>query len=268
TNLKDSFVTDGNNSRILTRNSNTAYTDYGSYWEAMIVRRPFSDSFVDSEELQQFSHVQHLRDGLTPNWNMVYGVPVVHGYTALLPQDYAHLWQTSVNPRINFIDRIEPDNDLLKQWAVKYYLVDAWFDIQEDLTRYPLVAEYKNWSLYELPTLTRFRFGDATSAELKDFNETPNQISFLVDNQTNQSQLIMADRYDVNWLAKVNGEKVEIENYQDMRMIEIQPGKNEVRFYYYPRLFYLGLVISGLTLLGSLMSLLISKRFKLRKTHT
>ena len=38
-----------NNYRILTRNSNLPYTDYGSYWEAMVVRKPFSDSFVVTE---------------------------------------------------------------------------------------------------------------------------------------------------------------------------------------------------------------------------
>ncbi len=240
--------------RILTRNSNLPYTDYGSYWEAMVVRQPFSDSFVDQRELREFTHVQNLRDGMTPNWNMVFGLSTVHGYTTLLPQDYAHLWQISTTPRINFIDQIELDNELLKQWAVHYYLVDTWFDVKEDLADYNLVSTIANrWQLYELDALPRFRFGDDTAIEFDEFTENPNVIKFSFTNDQNHQQLIMADRYDDNWQVEVNGEKVELENYQGMRRINIEAGKNEVAFRYVPRWFYVGLVASAVTLMGMVL---------------
>ena len=237
--------------RVLTRNSNVPYTNYDSYWEAMVVRNPFSDSFVDERELLEFDHVKNLRDGMTPNWNMVFGLSTVHGYTTLLPQDYAHLWQTSENPRINFIDRVEPDNELLKQWAVKYYLVDTWFNVEEDLSKYELAADFDRWQLYELDTLARFRFEDDVPVEIENFNENPNTIELVFDNESNRQYLVMADRYDEDWQVEVNGELVLVENYQGMRRIEIQSGVNEITFNYVPRWFYLGLIISSLTMIGT-----------------
>ena len=236
------------NNRILTRNSNQPYTDYGSYWEAMVVRAPFSDSFVDEKELREFNHVQALRDGMTPNWNMVYGVSTVHGYTTLLPQDYAHLWQTSNQPRINFIDQIKLDNPLLRDWSVGYYLVDTWFAVKEDLSQYRLVADLGRWQLYQLNALPRFRYEDGTAVNFNNFQENPNQIDLVFENNDEHQYLIVADRYDENWRAEVNRKTVKIEDYQGMRKIEIQPGENKIRFYYSPWWFYLGLITSVLTI--------------------
>lgn len=253
---RDSLAS-GFQTRVLTRNSNTPYTDYGSYWEAMVVRAPFSDSFVDEVELREFNHPQNLKTGLTPNWNIVFQVPMIHGYTTLLPQDYARLWQTSDQPRINFIDRIELSNPLLSEWAVGYYLVDTWFEVKEDLSKYELVAELGEkmgqpgrWRVYQLPALPRFRFEDGLGVELENFTENPNQISFALENSAAHSELIVADRYDKNWEVSVNGQEVELENYQGMRKIPLQPGLNKVKLVYVPRAFYWGVVISSLTLVG------------------
>ncbi|PIR59501.1 MAG: hypothetical protein COU68_05250, partial [Candidatus Pacebacteria bacterium CG10_big_fil_rev_8_21_14_0_10_45_6] len=73
--------------RVLTRNYNTPYTDFGAYWDALAVRQPFSDSYIDAEESNNYSHLQRMRSGATPDWNMVFGVPVINGYTTLLPLD-------------------------------------------------------------------------------------------------------------------------------------------------------------------------------------
>jgi len=237
--------------RILTRNVNQPYTDYGSYWEAMVVRAPFSDSFVDEVELEKFDHVQNLRDGMTPNWNMVFGGPTVHGYTTLLPKGYAHLWQTSATPRINFIDRVEPTNQLLDQWSVKYYLVDNWFKVTEDLSEFKQVGEVNNrWQILERSkALPRFRFEDGTNVGITLESETPNNIEIKVSNNTHE-YLVLADRYDQDWQVLVNGEKQQLENFNEMRRVKLVAGENKITFVYFPRMFILGLVISGLTTLG------------------
>ncbi len=222
--------------RWLTRNSNKPYTDFGMYWEAMVVRAPFSDSFIDRAELENFKVLKQLKQGLTPNWNLVYGYNLIHGYTTLLPADFASQWQKSIDPRINFIDYIDltdpQDKELLKKWAVKYYLVDNWFEIQESLADLKLVAQEKNWALYELGALSRFRDETGRAINLKNFQETPNQVKFEFNNPHQVKYLIMADRYDPGWRAFVNDQPVKIENYQGMRKIKIEPGFNRVHFNY------------------------------------
>lgn len=238
--------------RVLIRNFNRPYTDFGSYWEAMVVRAPFSDSFVDRYELITGQHAVQLRDGLTPDWNIVYGVRSLQGYTTLLPQQYTQLWQTKADVGINFIDQVEPTNPLVGQWAVKYYVVDTWFkqdEAEQDyLASLPIAAEYQGWKVYELPALSRFRFEDDSTAELTTVTETPNQLNLMIDNQHDQHWLTVADSYDSNWRARVNDQPVVVENWDGMRRIPIAPGINQIVMWYEPRLVWIGAGVSAMTL--------------------
>jgi len=68
--------------------------------------------------------------------------------------------------------------------------------------------------------------------------------------------------YSPGWQAKVNGHRVKV--YKTMNMfsaVKLPKGKNEVTFSYWPPLFNLGLIISGITLL----SLFIFSRVKIIK---
>lgn len=230
--------------RMLTRNSNKPYTDYGSYWEALVVRAPFSDSFVDREELEGHANLKRIQIGLTPDWNMAYGVPVINGYTTLLPQDFAAIWQTTEESRINFVDFIDIEDPALQDWAVKYYLVDDWYPDIPDLSELPVVQSEGHLTLYEMPgALSRFRYSDGSPIELNNFEETPNQISLTFDASV-ASQIIIADRFDSNWQATLNGERVEIENVDGMRGVLIDQGHNTLMLEYVPTYFYLGLLVS------------------------
>jgi hypothetical protein len=246
--------------RLLTRNFNKPYTDFGSYWEALVVREPFSDSFVDEAELETYDHPQFLRDGLTPNWNIVFGVPTVSGYTTLLPFDYASLWNRHDDPSINFIAQADPADPLLDDWAVRYYLVDTWFKVEEDLSQFPLVSEFDRWQVRERPQAkARIRFSDDSDVEVTDFQENPNSLSFSLDNLDNQQSMIIADRFDPDWRARVNGKLVELENYQGMRRLSLEQGVNQVELFYQPKWFYLGL---GITTLGILIAIYQLKKSK------
>lgn len=234
--------------RVVTRNLNHPYTGWAAYWEALTVRPPFSDSYITAHDLKDFSHLNRYRRGLTPDWNLAVGVPVVNGYTTLLPRDYQQLW--SMEPEINQLAPIKLDNPLLSVWAVKYYLVDTWFEVEEDLSALPLIAKQDDWQLYELPSLPRFRFEDGSPVELVNFRETPNRLSFSFENRKHQSQLIVADRYDPQWQAVVNQQSVEIINHHGMRLIPLQPGYNQLELQFVPRWLYIGGVISILSMLG------------------
>jgi hypothetical protein len=243
--------------RSLTRNVNQPYADYGTYWEAMVVRAPFSDSFVTPAELSHYGSLTHLRDGYTPDWNMAWGVPMVHGYTTLLPQDYDALWRQSVSPstspRINFLIETPLDNQLLRQWAVKYYLVDTQFQVKEDLSSLPLVNKDRAWEIREIPgALARFRFENEAEAILTEVSETPQKLQFTLQNTENHALLTMADRFDPDWSAMVNGQPTALQNYQGMRRLALQPGENKITMTYQPKLAYYGLWITLTTVAGFL----------------
>ena len=249
--------------RTLTRNFNSPYTDYGTYWEAMTVRAPFSDSFVDKNELKSCEKLIHLRNGYTPNWNMVLSkVPMVHGYTTLLPKDYANFWASSNKEApINFIDFIDPNNPKLSDWSVKYYLVDNLFEVKEK-NIFLEIARNDKYVLYELPnTKARFRFENNQPVTFINFTENPNRLFLEFDNQ-NQQFLIVADRFDRNWQATINGQKVVVENFNGMRRINIRNGKNFIIFKFIPKTFYYGLFITLITSGGLMWYLLFFQKYK------
>ena len=236
--------------RSLTRDSNTPYTDYGTYWQAMAVRAPFSDSFIDDRELLSYEKLINIRNSYTPNWNIVHQLPMVHGYATLLPRDYAAIWAQNDETRINFVDFIDPSDPKLQDWAVKYYLVDRLFTIKEEIP-FKLLASEGQYELYELPKAkARFRFEDDEPIEVLSFKENPNQIDLTLINNDHQA-LIVADRYDADWQAEINGQPVNIENFNGMRKLPLLKGENHLVFKYVPKWFYYGLVISSLSLIGS-----------------
>jgi hypothetical protein len=238
------------NSRVLSRNFNRPYTDFGSYWEALAVRWPFSDSFIDYQELQTATHLQRLRDGLTPDWNEVTGVPIVNGYTTLLPLDYQQRWEGNGEARINALSYIPLDHPQLKNWAVKYYIVDEWFKIDEDFSGYTKIYSQYPWSVYELDSLPRFRLANDSPIEIQALEENPNQIRLQFSNPTTEGYLKTADRYERGWNAWVNQQPVRVENWDGMRVIPIAAGDNQVVFKYQPFSFLAGAIISGATAIG------------------
>jgi hypothetical protein len=260
-------------SRALIRNYNAPYTDFGAYWEAIAVRIPFSDSYIDKQELTEFNHLKRMSQGMTPDWNMVAGVNILNGYTTLMPQKMNQLWNESAdsNPAINNLPEIKINNPLLSQWSVKYYLVDNWFDVKEDLSEFQKIAEKDYWTLYQLPALNRFRFVGETlenqdeldfQLELENYSETPNKIEFNFNNPANHQYLIIADRYDPNWTAVVNGRSVEVQEFNHMRRIPIKPGFNQVKLTYRPKYFYYGIAISFLALVAGIGGVVAEHRSK------
>ena len=231
--------------RVLTRNSNKPYTDFGTYWEALVVRAPFSDSFIDAEELNTEAGLIRLQQGHTPNWNMVYDISAVHGYTTLLPADYAQTWQRDAEPNINFIDRVDLDNPQLAAWSAKYYLVDTWFEVSEALPE-TLVAQQDHWQLYELPAQPRFRSGNNEEIIVSALTETPNTIALTVENPNNAAVLVVADRYDADWQVIRNSERVKLLNLGGQRAVALESGTNQIEFRYAPQWWYYGLFVSAL----------------------
>lgn len=259
--------------RILTRNYNTPYTDFGTYWDAMAVRAPFSDSYIDAVELRELNHLQRMRDALTPNWNMVAGVPSINGFTTLLPLNMHQDFSVDTNPNtstnyfvennivvsraaddasINSLPYIQLDNDSLKKWSVKYYLVDTWFPDFGETFPEKIVAKQRDLTLYEIPnTLPRFRTKNGAPVTITNYSENPNKISFTIT-LPDDSGLLIADRYDTNWHVKIDDKKAVVENYEGMQFLpltEYETRSYSISLEYFPTYFYLGLVSTCLVTL-------------------
>jgi hypothetical protein len=239
------------NYRTLTRNMNSPYTDYGMYWEAMTVRAPFSDSFIDSEELRSATYLKQIRDSYTPDWNMVFQLPVIHGYTTLLPSDFESIWQVDGVPGINAIDKITVPDQKLSEWSVRNYIVDKQFEIKETLPDSEPIHLSDTVDLYALAALPRFRYEDNSAVDLTTLEENPNLISLTIENQAHEIMLI-ADRYDPNWRLTINGEDKEIVNANGMRQFVLSQGRNEIKMEFVPMQFFRGFIISGLSIIAIL----------------
>ena len=255
----------GHNFRLLTRNYNAPYADFGAYADALIVRQPFSDSFVDAQELSNFSVALKMKELLTPGWNTPFNIPTINGYTTLLPASISiDFSNTSSEHGINRLPEISTTNGQLKKWAVGYYLVDTWYPDYGELFPENLVASGEGWKLYQLPnTLSRIRYGSGESAEISAFHENSNELVMTIESDREQD-LVVADRYDQDWKAIVNGKSVKVSDVDGMRSIPLELGMNQIRLWYSPTLFYVGLFVSGLT--GITLLLWIAVRSSLWQT--
>lgn len=248
-------------SRYLIRNYNAPYTEYGSYWEAVYVRKPFSDSYVEPQELSEFKHLQRMVDGLTPNMHMSYGFNSLNAYTTLLPIDVDQRWNTTEVVGINNVPEISATNSALTDWAVQYYLVDTFYPTTEDFSPHELVLEKDLWKLYKrADALPRIRYEDGSAVE-GSIVETPNSIHITPSNHATHSAIIIADRFDPNWRATVNGYPIPIENESGMRKIMVPNDAREILLSYRPRSVFTGGIISIVTLLVvGISSFLLSKK--------
>ena len=250
--------------RVLTRNYNTPYTDFGAYWDALAVRQPFSDSYIDAQEIAEYNHLQRMRSGATPDWNLAFNVPIITGYTTLLPLDVQQRFAATISgeARINNLPEISWGDQQLADWSVGYYLRDTWFPLYDTTVPEFVLAETDNLILYQLPAKPRIRLLSGESADIDTFRETPNELSFAITT-TRSGGLLVADRYDKDWRATVNSVEMPVENHNGMRRIQLDQGESNVRMWYEPRAFYYGIWISAVTMFLSAIGLLLRRPKKL-----
>lgn len=223
------------NDRALIRNYNAPYTDFGAYWEALAVRPPFSDSYVDAQEMREYQKLQRLAVGLTPAWNVPVGVQSLTGYTTLLPTALNKTFGNQHQVAINNLPPIPLTHPGLAQWGVGYYLVDSAFQVTEDLSQLKLIEQRDNWRLYAFPTQpSRFQWLDGTRVSVENLQEIPNKLSFEVQVPASQSALVVADRFESGWIATVNGVETEIDEHDGRRKIAVVGGRQQVMMRYQP----------------------------------
>ncbi|MEP7166988.1 MAG: YfhO family protein [Candidatus Woesebacteria bacterium] len=240
--------------RILINNSNQPYTDFATYWEALSVRAPFSDSYIDAKEMRSYTNLKRIKDMYTPDWNMVYGVNSLNGYVAFVPKDVNEHWNKNSDPAVNFLSEIDVNDPKLKEWGVSGFLVDTWFP--HPTPNLPILDKKDTAILYALPETSRFRLDNGTLVSKENISETPNVQKIQIQNAQSDSNLLIADRFDSNWEAIVNGKPINIENQNGMRKIRLEQGSNNIAVQYWPKSLKTGMLIS-LTTLGFIVSFLV-----------
>lgn len=235
--------------RVLTSNFNTPYADFGTYYMALAARKPFTDSYVDENELRTFSVARRMKSLLTPNWGSVYGMSTIHGYLTLVPSSVNEYWNMNQNPALNSIPPISLSDPRLKEWSVNRYLTDEWFPGVETPSTPPLQTgieqKGESWKIFELNALPRFRFADGSSVNLLAFSENPNKISFATEVPADQKKIVIADRWEHGWIALVNEKKAVVRPTDSgLREISVSEGKVEVHMWYSPTLFWVGASVS------------------------
>lgn len=245
--------------RLLPRNYNAPYTDFGAYWDSLIKREPFTDSYVDATELRTMQRAEDMKQGATPNWNAVQGIPAITGYTTLLPTDIATEFadksarSTQADLGINRLDEVRLDNSSLQRWAVAYYLVDTWFPIEPaHLVDMELIAEHEQLQLYAVPdAVSRFHWKSGEPASVSEIVETANSLSFTVqvpEAFEAAEELVIADRFDENWLVQVDGEQYSLSEIAGQRAILLLPGQHTVHMQYRTQKIQLAVLLSGVGL--------------------
>ena len=77
--------------------------------------------------------------------------------------------------------------------------------------------------------------------------------------------LLLADAYEPNWKAEVNGMPVDVYRADGIfRAVQVPAGESEVRFHYVPTRFYAGSVISALVLLLLAVGLIAERKIALK----
>lgn len=135
--------------QVFFTNGNAPYSDFASYMDALVVRKPFSDSFINQAELQSFTHLRSMRETLTPNWGMVYGVHTFNGYVSLMPQSVDVDFRGGrLEPLLNSLPMVSTTSATLSKWNVRFIVTDPWYPNSPSFDEVDLVGNFGRASVY------------------------------------------------------------------------------------------------------------------------
>ncbi len=91
---------------------------------------------------------------------------------------------------------------------------------------------------------------------------TPNKI-LLSAELDKPGFLVFSENYHPDWRCKINGKPAKVYRaYHTLRAIHLEPGKHQIEFYYYSKLYKQGQLITFITLLFCTIALIISYKHK------
>jgi hypothetical protein len=200
---------------------------------------------------------------------MNFALPTINGYSALILKDYAQLFDPyNKKQNINNINLDNFSDEKINLLAVAYLVVDKDLSQQQlSFSNWQLVFSGKFVKIYKNSKVEPRAFLLSKKGIKEELirNYQINKV-VIVRKDKEKGLLVLTDSYYPGWEAFINGKKVKIEQYQGaLRAIEVASGKQEITFLFKPRLFYLGLLITGLTSFLCLLNLVLSFALKMKK---
>jgi len=254
--------------RFLSTSEIIAYTGLFNYWNQTMVREPFGESRVDKKEVVDFEVLAQETAVLPPNLGMNYSLATVNGYSSMVISDYAGFWDPKGESKnINNILIKDFDDEGLDLLGVKYLVVDK--DLSGDVEKVKgfslvfsdgFVKIYRNSKAYQRTFLI-----DQERVKTKITDYQPNKVA-VETNGGAGGLLVLTDNYYPGWEVFVDGEKSKLERYKGtFRAVKIKKGEKKVEFLFKPWSFYIGLLITSLTLVLCLGKLVWLSAAKMKK---
>ncbi|MBI2029849.1 YfhO family protein [Candidatus Gottesmanbacteria bacterium] len=209
------------------------------------------DNFNRQEFL--FKRTIESEKTLSPNRNSIYGVFSVFGFSPLSPKSYTdYLNEKHKQLLVGISDSdISIDNPVLSQSGAGYILTN--YPIFASLSQFNFIGNTSTNTYLYKNNLARPRAflveenGNISKANIKQM--TANSVTVKY-NSTGSAKLVLLDNYYPGWEAEINGNKVDVEPFENVfRSVKVPKGQNILIFRYNPKSFKLGVYISLTTVL-------------------
>ncbi|EKD53315.1 MAG: hypothetical protein ACD_61C00071G0003 [uncultured bacterium] len=213
---------------------------------------------------------------LPPATWMQYRLMSPSGYDPMAIRGYAEIYQKVINGNLSgqvgrYSELERYDSKALGEFNVKYLVVvkrDKVGKLGGDFINFSI--DQKEWKkafetsetaiLENTNYRPRARFVDSTDSEAKITSYTPNTIKISFSKGAGKT-LLLADTWYPGWKAYVNGSEVVIDKCDGIfRCIKLTDDNGEVIFDYRPASFRIGLMISILSLIGTVIALAVLKK--------
>src|SRR3989344_4465605 len=232
--------------RYLSTSGNFAYTGLGVYWTHLRVREPFSPNGFTDQELLDFANLRRELQSLPENQGIASRVFDASGYAAAIPAVYLKYWQEEPQspnaPRID--DLTSPKlNELSTRYIVTGYPQDFVAVLSED--RYRLIFESGETKIYQnQAAFPRAFLQNNPAVPVTISGYLPSAVT-LKSAAREDSTLVLTDTMYPGWEAYVDQKAVPISGYKNtLRAIPVPKGEHTIEFFYRPRSFILGAIIS------------------------
>lgn len=237
---------------------------------------PMTDFLMEKGKSEVFRIDREKAEIMPPSTWMQYRLMSPSGYDPMAIYDYAVKYNEKLNSnftgdvsRYSELDRY--DSGPLGEFNVKYLLVVK----RDELGRLggkniSYTINQKEWNkvfetsqsaiLENANYQPRARYLDSKDGEVKIASYTPNTVKISYSNGNNKT-LLLADTWYPGWKAFVNHKEVSIEKCDGIfRCIKLTDVNGEVIFDYQPTSFWLGVKISAISLLFTLVGLIYFRK--------
>lgn len=197
---------------------------------------------------------------IEPNYSVQFRLMSPDGYDPLYPKTYNVY--TKSNSRSDALLKLEQKETLN---ALSVRLILDRVENASDQTIFPPeifrpIYSSSGWIVYENKNALPRAFirNKDKIIPVKVAAYTPSKV--VLENKKASGRLILTDTYYPGWIAKVDGQKREIEQYdKTLRSVQVFEDDKTIIFEYKPQSFYKGLIITIISLVGMMSMLFIQK---------